>query len=443
MEVKFRIPNPLKAVIGVFDRINIWHIILLDAVIRFFVMQFPSDGGMIFDEVHYIKATRAMMEGLAANAEHPPLTKIIELFSIKFFGDWWFAWRMPIILFSLVSTYIIYLIAKDLLQDEKKALIATIFSCVDIILFIHGNIYMLEIPALVFALGFVYYFLKKKYILSAVLIGFGFLCNEKALFLLLGMFFYQTWSYFKPRNFGFTLMKRTTIFLLVCVIVGAGGLFVCDQFWKPASGSSISVVSSVVVYQNATGPFTTSTGVNTNTAYQYIKDPFSHVWFMFTYFTGINAGIPQITETWRPPWGWIAPIGDNWNNPPTYLSTTVSNGVKSLSIINYRAQTTIPIWFMTIPLIILAFIYHIENVSKVILGWIAGSYMPWFIWEFFKMNMPFNHYMMFTIPILCIGIPWFWSKVWPKHQYEAMTVHLIITILYFLAYFPITLVRIL
>ena len=438
---ELNVPNLKPALTKFLDRIDISHIILISAILRFFVMSFPNDGGTIFDEIHYIKATRAMLQGIAANAEHPPLTKIIGLISIKIFGDFWFAWRLPIVLFALAGTYVMYLLAKEILKDEKLALVAAALSCVDIIWFIHGNIFMLEMPALTFSLAFAYYFYKKRYNISAVFIGLGFLCNEKALFILLGMTIYQGLSYFKPKKVNAVLIKRTAIFLGVCVLVGAGGLFISDSIWKPSSATLVQIMENIIVVQNETLPITTTTTTATQTDYEYISNPFSHVWFMITYYSGINSGIPQITETWRPPWSWILPIGENWNNPPTYMTTVISRGDEMDFIINYRAQSTFPIWWMTIPLLIISILYYADDESKFIIGWVAGTYLPWVLWEPFKMNMPFNHYFFFTIPALCIGIPWFWKKVYPKHAYEMMFIHLLITIVFFSYYFPIGLVR--
>jgi 4-amino-4-deoxy-L-arabinose transferase-like glycosyltransferase len=443
LKINIQIPNLLKIMSGIFDRINIWHIILLDAIIRFFVMNYPSDSGaMIFDEVHYVKATEAMLQGIAANAEHPPLTKIIGLISIKIFGDYYFAWRFPIILFSLAGTYVFYLLAKELLKNKKMALIAAAFTCFDIIWFIHGNIYMLEMPALTFSLAFAYYFIKKRYFVSAVMIGLGFLCSEKALFILLGVFIYQLMTHFNFKKIlSKPVIKKTTIFLCLCMLVGGGGLFISDAIWKPTSNTSVGITANIIVVKGANAT-TTTTSLSTQTAYQYITNPIAHVWFMIQYYSGLNGAIPQITTTWRPPWGWILPLGENWNNPPVYLETVASNGASSVTLISYRAQSTFPIWWMTVPLVILAFIYFKEDIAKFILAWIAGTYLPWLIWEPFKMNMPFNHYFLFTIPCLCIGIPWFWSKVLPKYQYEVMALHLAITIIFFFCYFPVGLVRI-
>jgi hypothetical protein len=162
---------------------------------------------------------------------------------------------------------------------------------------------------------------------------------------------------------------------------------------------------------------------------------------MFTYFNGIAGGIPMDPTTWRPPWTWIGPWGTNWNNPPTYFSTVASMGDKQNYIINYRPVSNYPIWWMTIPLLILGFIYRLDKQAKFAVAWIGGTYLTWVIWELPKMYIPFNHYMMFAIPGLCIGTPWFWSKVLPKYQYQAMAVQLLASIVVFMWYFPVGLFR--
>ena len=63
------------------------------------------------------------------------------------------------------------------------------------------------------------------------------------------------------------------------------------------------------------------------------------------------------------------------------------------------------------------------------------------LWEPFKNNMPFNHYFLFTIPAVCLGIPWFWAKVTPKYWKSIMAVHLMLVIIYFWYFFPIGLIR--
>ena len=67
-------------------KFNITHLLLIVFALHLFVMSFPSDGGMVFDEVHYIKATRAHFEGIGANPEHTPLVKVLMTIPIAIFN---------------------------------------------------------------------------------------------------------------------------------------------------------------------------------------------------------------------------------------------------------------------------------------------------------------------------------------------------------------------
>jgi len=424
------------------EKIDIWHIFLLNAIMRFFIMTIPSDGGMIFDEVHYVKATEAILQGIAANAEHPPLVKLIIGLFIKVFGDYWFSWRMPIILFSIWIPYIIYRIVIDLVGDRKKALFAAAFSCFDIILFIHGNIYMLEMPALVLAMFSAMWFIEKGYIKSAIAMGLACLCNEKAVFPLVGLGIYQLWISSRKTRLTILSGKKFLGYLTICAIIGFGGLWVSDVIWRPSTSTSANVISQEIVYIDGQGnPQTTTTTTYTKFDYQYITDPIHHLLFMFGYYTGLSNNIPQIAETYRPAWSWIGPWGPNWDHGPAYLSTSVSTGEKSYMIIDYRGQTTYSIWWMTIPLFIIGLFFFKTKEMKFVMAWIIGTYGPWLIWDGIRQNIPFNHYFMSAAIGCCIGIPIFWGRVLPKYQYQATAVHLAITIAFFFWYFPICFFR--
>ena len=433
--IDLKVPNVVHSLL---DQVKISHIILFSAIIRVFVMCFPSDGGSIFDEVHYLGAVRALIQGLPANAEHPPLTKIIVMWSIQIFGDHWFAWRLPIVLCSLGATYLVYRIAKEFL-DERTALLVSTFMVFDIVFFIQGNIYVLEMPGLMFGLAFILYYLKGRYWISAAMIGLGFLCNEKALFLLLGVAIYHVvLNIRKPSRLD---MRKVGVFLTLCVIVGAGGLALSDSIWPPAKSTRININVASTIFQDEFGtPLKTETATQTQTTYEYMANPVDHVLWMMGYYSGINTRLETPPENFRPPWTWILPIG-NWNNPPVYLATVIRMGDKSYFPVNYRSQTPIFIWFMTAPILGLCLWRFREKESKFIFGMIAGTFGPWLLWEPFKMNMPFNHYMLFTIPFICFGIPWFWNKVGGRYKNYILTAHLLCVVAYFLWFFPIGLMR--
>jgi len=423
------------------SKIDIWHIFFVNLAMRLFLVSTPNDGGMVFDEIHYIKATRAILEGIAANAEHPPLVKLMVGLFIKIFGDYWFSWRMPIILFSMFIPIILYRIVMDLTSDKKKALFVAAFSCFDIILFIHGNIYMLEMPSLVLALVAAMYMIEKKYGKSALAMGFACLCNEKAVFALLGMAIYQFWML--PRTMsGKETGKKVLTYLTICAIIGFGGLWISDTIWKPSKTSSSNVVTNVIVYTDAEGnPVNTVTTTVTNVDNVYITDPLDHLLFMFGYYTGLSNNIPQIPETWRPAWSWIGPWGPNWDHGPAYLSTSVSYGDKHYMTINYIGQTPFFIWWMFLPVLVLGLFVVKTTETKFITAWMIGNYLPWLLWDGIRQNIPFNHYFMFTSIGCCMGIPFFWGKVLPKYQYQATTIHLIATIIFFFMYFPLGIFR--
>lgn len=437
MEIKFTVPNLWNVVRGICAKVDIWHIVLANAIMRFFTMSTPSDG-MIFDEVHYIKATRVILEGIAANAEHPPLVKLIIGLFIKVFGDYWFSWRMPIILFSIWIPYLIYRIVMDLVGDRKKALFAAAFSCFDIILFIHGNIYMLEMPALVLGMLSAMWFVEKKYNKSAIAMGFACLCNEKAVFVLAGLGIYQLLMSESKTRLTRSTGKKFFGYLVICAIIGFGGLWVSDMVWRPSMSSNVNVNTGLTVYVDGDGnPVSTTTSITTQTSYQYINDPFSHFLFMYGYYTGLSNNIPQIAETYRPAWSWVGPWGSNWLHGPVYLSVMVTAGAKSYLSINYVGQTTFPIWWMTIPLFILGVFFLRTKEMKFVMAWILGTYCPWLIWDGIRQNIPFNHYFMSAAIGCCIGIPIFWGRVLPKYQYQATAIHLAVTVVFFFCYFPV------
>jgi 4-amino-4-deoxy-L-arabinose transferase-like glycosyltransferase len=441
-EYTFKI-TPSVLIDQLFNKLNIWYLILLSGIVRFFTMTFPSDGGMIFDEVHYIKASRALLEGLSANGEHPPLVKIIIMYSIKFFGDYWFAWRLPVVIFSLIGTYFFYKIVEHWM-DKKYALMATMFLLTDIIFFIHGNIYMLEMPSLAMSLGFVYYYLKGNWKVSSIMMGIAFLCNEKALLVLLGVAIYHVVIHYKiPRDVRTKAITTSLSAILLMSAVGGGGLFMADSIWKPASSTSaIETANIIVSVDNLGNPVSTITTLITKYTYEYINDPITHLFFMFGYFQNMQGAIVTDKSQARPPVSWILPVTDNWNNPPTYFSLGVSVGDKTMTPINYRGWSSFPIWWMTIPILLSCIWFIRDNMSKFIICMIVPLFGFWVYWDLGNNFLPFNHYFLMTIPYICLGIPFFWKKLYPSYADELIMVHLLISVLFFIWAFPVQLIRI-
>lgn len=99
-----------------------------------------------FDEVHYLPAARALLDGSEwLNAEHPPLGKIILAAGIALFGDTPFGWRIFPAVFATLSLYAF----TRALWEAGRSRFATLSYCwllgTGFFLIIHGRIAMLDI----------------------------------------------------------------------------------------------------------------------------------------------------------------------------------------------------------------------------------------------------------------------------------------------------------
>lgn len=462
--VKVKIEIPMPDIDPILKRIGIGHVILISSILRFFIMPFPRDGGKIFDEAHYTGAILKVLEGVHANPEHPPLTKLIVAASVKIFGNHWFAWRFPMVISSLISTYLVYLIAKRFVS-ERLALLASTFLIFDIIWFIHGNIFMLEPPCMALGLLFIVLYLDRRYNWSAVALSFACLANEKAGFFVLGMAIYhlvartklkreiieeeiseaiEVKSRWKSGGDLFTGFKKLGVFLLIFLVIGVGGLQLVDMVMKPAKATLISHNIVHVVLADQYGvPIKTETSTRVTEEYDYMDNAIEHALWMWKYYSGINKNLVTPEVNFRPAWNWITPYASSISifNSAKYLVTVVRYGDKQDFLINYRAQTPIFIWYMTIPVIALCIYRYKDDISRFILSWVSASYVPWLVKDIFQRNMPFNHYFQFTLPVICIGIPWFWYTVAKDRWKLIAAVHLVLVIIFFFWFFPVGLRR--
>lgn len=184
-----------------FDYKKILLIILLStAFLRLFRLDFPNN--FVFDEVYhaftakeYLKGSKEAWdpwskppEGVAYEWTHPPLAKEIMTASMFLAGsqDGW-AWRLPGVLFSTLSVYIVYLLGMKLLNNQSAALIAAFAFSLDGLNFAQSRIGMNDIYFVTFMLLSLLYFLNKRFFLSSILFGLS-ISSKWAAIYLLGMY---------------------------------------------------------------------------------------------------------------------------------------------------------------------------------------------------------------------------------------------------------------
>ena len=70
-----------------------WTWIIAGAFLTLVLMRLNVPGHAFFDEVHYVPAARAWLNGQLLNLEHPPLGKLILAGSMRILGDNVWGWR--------------------------------------------------------------------------------------------------------------------------------------------------------------------------------------------------------------------------------------------------------------------------------------------------------------------------------------------------------------
>lgn len=102
---------------------------LVGVVLRFTGLEFPS--GLTWDEHHFVKNARNYLRGEADWNDHPPLGKLAMALSISWLGDDSFSFRLPSVLFGLVSVLAAGVLATRLSGNKLAGFLAAAFISVD------------------------------------------------------------------------------------------------------------------------------------------------------------------------------------------------------------------------------------------------------------------------------------------------------------------------
>ena len=439
----------------VLNKINILHVFLVTLALHFFLISNPSDS-FIFDEAHYIPASIATLHGIAANAEHTFLSKMVIGWSIGTFGDWWFGWRILPVIFGSLSIILVYLIARHFMS-KKYALFASAFIALDVLFFVNMGLAILDPQALFFALLGVVLLLRKKYAFSAVSFSVGVLSNEIAVMILGGMGIYLLIKNTRGYKLRFKLpkisksklkpLKSFALFALIFFGLVIGGVYAYDIIYKPSSSSMVQTNVSATVFVDGNNSAVSTSYATTNvTSNVYITNPLQHFLFAFDYYRGLVPSIKPGPTDYRPPWSWVLPMDNAWN-PPQYFGVSVSSGTNVIHTISYFSQISYPITIFMIPTLILCSWYlwkrKEENFSSFYVGWVITTYLPWLLLGSFVQKMTFNYYFLYTVPALTIGAPWFIGQLKIKEKWKnTILVGLLFTVgVYFMYYFPLNLFR--
>lgn len=323
-----------------------------------------------FDEVYHAFTARVILhndakawewwntppEGFAYEWTHPPLAKLGMLMGMEIFGENSFGWRIPGAMFGLGCVYLVYLLAKQLFDDEATALLASAVFSLDGLPLVLSRIGMNDSYLMFFVLLSIYFFLKdlpagrqENYFWSALFFGFALASKWSAIWAIpiLGIIWLR-------RTFKDRVFKVSVLWFLILPFA----IYLLTYLPMFISGHSLS------------------------TWWEMQKQ-------MWWYHTGLKATHPY-TSMWYS-WPFLL--------RPIYLYTSDEiNGVVSRI---YAMGNPFVFWFGLVA-IVSSFIYSFLEKNKK-LGLVVFSYLIFFVpWALSPRIMFLYHYLP-SIPFLAIA----------------------------------------
>lgn len=172
-------------------------ILLITFLLRTYNIWFPNT--YVFDEVYHAFTAKEYAKGhkeawewwttpppnVAYEWTHPPLAKEVMALSILIFrseSPW--VYRLPGVLFGVLSVYLVYLLSKQLFNSEIISLTSAFIFSLDGLNFVQSRTGMNDIYLVTFMLASLLFLLKRRFIISAIFLGLAFSSKWTAIYLL-------------------------------------------------------------------------------------------------------------------------------------------------------------------------------------------------------------------------------------------------------------------
>lgn len=172
-------------------------ILLLTFFLRLYRLDYPK--GYVFDEVYHAFTAKEYVQGnieswewwttppkgVAFEWTHPPLAKEIMAFSMIVLNsqEAW-AYRLPGVIFGVISVYLLYLLSEELFKNHVISFISAFLFSIDGINFVQSRTGMNDIYLVTFSLACIFLYLRKKYFISSIFFGLAFSSKWSAIYII-------------------------------------------------------------------------------------------------------------------------------------------------------------------------------------------------------------------------------------------------------------------
>lgn len=365
------------------------YLFIVSAALRLLWLDRPA-GLLIFDETYYVNVARIILKlpqapkvvwpsaipGIdSVNNEHPPLAKLLIALSISVLGDNGWGWRIPSVIFGLLSIFVLYLLLKKVSKSPLIALLGSFLFSFDTLVFVHSRIATLDIFVLGFMLVAFYWYFAGRLKLSAFAMALATLCKLGGVYgaLALGAFHLARELFVRGRKIDWqgllsVLEKYGIVYIGSFLVL----LTVLDFFWTP------------------------------------YKNPFEHISHMYTYTLALRAPDTRgPNEIWSYPWEWLlnqVKIHYAVVNVSEYADHVLKRTYPSVDFVGAMNPTVL---FLTIP----AMLYNAYSYYKTrsefalfVLAWFSMTYLPFIPLAYFGHRITYIFYFLNTIPAVAAGI---------------------------------------
>lgn len=364
------------------------YLFVISAALRLIWLDKPP-GLLIFDESYYVNVARIILRmpqqpnvfpnaipGIdSVNQEHPLLAKLLIALSMSIIGDNGWGWRIPSVVFGLLSIFVLYLLLKKTAKSPLIALMGTSLFSFDTLVFVHSRIATLDVFVLGFMLLGFYWYFSNRMNLSALGMALATLCKISGLYgiLTLGAFHLGRELLSRGRKVDWqsllSVFEKYAIVYLVSFIVL---MAVLDFFWAG------------------------------------YKNPFEHLSHIYSYTFALRApGVRKPTDIWSYPWEWLVDqvkIHYATVNVSVFTDHDVARTYPSVDFIGAMNPTIV---FLTIPAMAYnVYRYHEtkSEFSLFMLAWFAMTYLPYFPAAIFGHRIMYIFYFLNTVPAVAASV---------------------------------------
>lgn len=364
------------------------YLFVISAALRLIWLDKPP-GLLIFDESYYVNVARIILRlpqqpnvfpnaipGIdSVNQEHPLLAKLLIALSMSIIGDNGWGWRIPSVVFGLLSIFVLYLLLKKTAKSPLIALMGTFLFSFDTLVFVHSRIATLDIFVLGFMLLGFYWYFSNRMNLSALGMALATLCKISGLYgiLTLGAFHLGRELLSRGRKVDWqsllSVFEKYAIVYLVSFIVL---MAVLDFFWAG------------------------------------YKNPFEHLSHIYSYTFALRApDVRKPTDIWSYPWEWLidqVKIHYATVNVSVFADHNVARTYPSVDFIGAMNPTIV---FLTIPAMAYnVYRYHEtkSEFSLFMLAWFAMTYLPYFPAAIFGHRIMYIFYFLNTVPAVAASV---------------------------------------